>query len=124
MVKANTGGKKFIDMTKEEKHKLGWGNKRTAKEQEMKDEAALARNQERYGMPVLPTNDEECTIKDFNTIKGKLDIALDCDKTGLRTYDSLRKEMDDVAAKSTRYNLGVFDIDNFKKYNSPPLDYE
>ena len=22
------------------------------------------------------------------------------------------------------YLLGVFDIDNFKKYNSPPLDYE
>ena len=90
----------------------------------MHDDAASARNFERYGMPDLPTNDEECTMEKFNLVKGRLDTALDCDKTGLRTIDSLRKELEEKAIYDSTYFLGVFDIDNFKKYNSPPLDYE
>ena len=75
-------------------------------------------------MEVFPKTNEECTLELFYILKKIIDDHVDKDKTGLNTIDSLRKGLDEVAAKTNAYYLGVFDIDNFKKYNSPPLDYE
>ena len=53
-----------------------------------------------------------------------MDRFYDEDKTGLKTLESLRMSLDMLAIAADYYHLGIFNVDNFKKVNRPPLDYE
>ena len=89
---------------------------------ENKKEALETRNLERYGYKTLPTP-ANLTFDHYKYIKDKLDMVFDYDKTGMRTMDSLIKELDKIASEEFAYLMTIADMDNFKKYNTQPLNY-
>ena len=57
-------------------------------------------------------------------MKNKLDLTYDYDKTTLKTIESCRKELVKLALVSDDYWIAIVDLDNFKKMNTKPMDYE